>query len=168
MAMLNHSAAVRDFDQLICRIQCATSISTELVSDLIDETQATAIRLIDAQRLLVLQRWVRDGAWTDAFVLLIEIKLPQWKLRQVVLDDGQWHCSLSKRPNLPLELDETADFTHDVLPLAILGALVEALALTRSRTKPRLAKVISLPHRTRAKADADERGVYAVSCEDFC
>ena len=165
--MLNHSAKVRDFDGLLHRIQCATSISTELVRDLIDETQVEATRLTDAQRLFVLQRWVQDGAWTDAFLLLIEIKLPQWKLRQLTLDDGQWHCALSKQPNLPLELDETAECTHEIPALAILGALVKALALTRTRSKPRLAEVVSLPFSARAQEGSDSHDLCAVSCEDF-
>jgi hypothetical protein len=71
-------------------------------------------------------RLIESGAFTDASLALLELELPQWKLRRLVYDDGEWHCALSKRLALPAELDETADANHEVLPLAILSAFVEA------------------------------------------
>ena len=45
--------------------------------------------------------------------------------RRLVHENGEWLCSLSRYPNLPLTLDESVDASHEVLPLAILQALVE-------------------------------------------
>ncbi len=65
-------------------------------------------------------------AWTDAALALIELELPQWKLRHLACEDGLWHCVLSKHPGFPAALDETAEGEHESLPLAILSAFVEA------------------------------------------
>jgi hypothetical protein len=73
-----------------------------------------------------IERLIEAGAWTDAVFALIELEMPAWKLRRLVLEDGEWFCSLSRQPNLPLELDDTADANHDVLPLAVLRAFLEA------------------------------------------
>ena len=48
--------------------------------------------------------------------------MPGWKLRRLICENGEWFCSLSRQPNLPAALDDTADASHDVLPLAILLA----------------------------------------------
>jgi hypothetical protein len=73
-----------------------------------------------------LDRLVETAAWTDASLALVELELPQWKLRRLVYDDGEWLCSLSKQPQLPLGLDEVAEASHEVMPLAILIALLGA------------------------------------------
>jgi hypothetical protein len=73
-----------------------------------------------------LDRLMESGAWTDASLALVELEMPQWKLRRLVYDDGEWLCSLSKQPQLPLGLDEVAEASHEVMPLAILIALLEA------------------------------------------
>ena len=72
-----------------------------------------------------IDRLLEAGAWTDAALALIELELPAWKVRRVVYENGGWLCSLSRQPNLPVEIDDTVDASHDVLPLAILRAFVE-------------------------------------------
>ena len=42
------------------------------------------------------------------------------------LEDGEWLCSLSRQPNLPIFLDELAEGSHAVLALAVLRAFVAA------------------------------------------
>ncbi len=71
-------------------------------------------------------RLVESAAWADAALTLIELELPGWKLRRLICEDGRWFCSLSRQPNLPVALDDTADATHDVMPLAILLAFLQA------------------------------------------
>jgi hypothetical protein len=66
------------------------------------------------------------GAWLDAVLALIELELPSWKLRRLIREDGEWFCSLSQQPSLTVTLDDTADGTHEVMPLAILLAFLEA------------------------------------------
>jgi hypothetical protein len=57
---------------------------------------------------------------------LLELDLPQWKLRRIVYEDGEWHCSLSRQPQLPLGLDDVAEASHEILPLALLISLLHA------------------------------------------
>jgi hypothetical protein len=79
-----------------------------------------------------LDRLVESGAWTEASLVLVELELPQWKLRRLIYDDGEWFCSLSKQPRLPVGLDEVAEASHEVMPLAILIALLEAQRVAAS------------------------------------
>jgi hypothetical protein len=86
---------------------------------------------------------VKSGAWTEASLALVELELPQWKLRRLVYDDGEWLCTLSQQPLLPLGLDEVAEASHDVMPLAIMLALLEARraaasSVTDANTVPRV------------------------------
>jgi hypothetical protein len=66
------------------------------------------------------------GAWTDATLALIELELPLWRVRRLSYENGEWLCSLSQQPNLPMTLDDCAEANHEALPLAILCAFVEA------------------------------------------
>jgi hypothetical protein len=75
---------------------------------------------------------LQAGAWADAAMALIELELPAWALRRAVYEGGEWLCSLSRQPNLPLELDDTVDARHEKLPLAILRAFVEARSRSES------------------------------------
>ena len=70
---------------------------------------------------------MQSGAFTDATLALIELTPAAWKLRRLSYDDGEWHCSLSRHPGIPAEFDDTADGSHEILPLAILSALIVAL-----------------------------------------
>jgi hypothetical protein len=65
------------------------------------------------------------GAWTDAALALIELELPQWRVRRLVYDSGEWYCALSRERELPDWLDDSVDGRHADLALAILSALVE-------------------------------------------
>lgn len=83
-------------------------------------------------------RLMESGAWADAALVLIELELPDWKLRRLICEDGQWHCALSRHPNLPAALDDTADASHEVMPLAILSAFLQA----RRRTWPAVRSAV--------------------------
>jgi hypothetical protein len=86
---------------------------------------------------------VETRAYTDAALYLLEVELPSWKLRRMILD-GEWHCSLSLSPWAPAELDDSADANHESLSLAILRAFIAARRshpITESR-------VIGIPGRT--------------------
>jgi hypothetical protein len=73
-----------------------------------------------------IDRLIETGAWIDAAFALIELELPAWKVRGLAYENGEWLCSLSRQPNLPAGLDDTVDASHELLPLAILRAVVEA------------------------------------------
>jgi hypothetical protein len=71
-------------------------------------------------------RLIEAEAWTDAALALIELELPAWKLRRLVWEDGEWFCSLSRQPNLPAMLDDTVDANHQLMPIALLQAFLQA------------------------------------------
>ena len=88
-------------------------------------------------------RLIEAGAYTDAALALIELELPHWKLRRLVYDDGEWICSLSRQPWLPADFDELAEARHEILPLAVLTAFLEALDATAA-DETRVATVPSV------------------------
>ncbi len=73
-----------------------------------------------------IERLIQSEAWTDAALALIELELPQWQLRRVAYDEGEWHCALSRQRELPEWLDQSIEARHTDLALAILSALVDA------------------------------------------
>ncbi len=103
-----------------------------------------------------IDRLVESGAWADAALALIEFELPDWTLRRLIREDGQWHCSLSRQPNLPIDFDDTADAIHEVMPLAILLAFLQA----RRRAAPAAQSVPAMP-----LADPVSAGL--ICCENF-
>jgi len=96
------------------------------VGDLFCKVIAEACTRLPASSRTRLDQLIEACAWIDAAFALIEFELPAWQLRRLVCEDGEWFCSLSRQPSLPAELDDTADASHDVLPLAILRAFLEA------------------------------------------
>ena len=69
---------------------------------------------------------VAAGAWIEAALALVDIEAPEWSLRRLEIDDGEWFCSLSRHPALPTEFDNAAEGRHRLLPMAILAALADA------------------------------------------
>ena len=79
-----------------------------------------------APKAAKIDRLIELEAWTEAALALVELELPQWRLRRLVCEEGVWLCSLSKQWNLPAWLGDSAEARHESLPLAILSALIEA------------------------------------------
>lgn len=77
-------------------------------------------------RSRALDRLIGSGAWTDAALALVDRDLPSWRLRRLELDGSEWVCTLSRSPQLPSQLDDTADGRDRLIALAILDAFAEA------------------------------------------
>lgn len=82
-----------------------------------------------------LDQLVNADAWTDAALALIALELPSWKVRRLLYENGEWLCSLSRQPNLPIALDDAAEAGHEALPLAILRAFIEARRRSSLKTE---------------------------------
>jgi hypothetical protein len=138
-------------DELLRR---AKAVTPELFSEVIAHTcvRSAAQGLAAKDKL---NRRIEAHAWTDATLALIELELPQWTLRRLICDDGEWLCSLSKQPWLPLGLDEHVEASHEILPLAILIAFVEA-----RRAAASAARHTTVPQ-VRSTVDC------AMSCDNF-
>jgi hypothetical protein len=79
-----------------------------------------------------IERLIQSQAWTDATLALIDLELPQWQVRRLTYDDGEWHCALSHRRELPDWLDQSIETRHADLAMAILSAFVEARGASQS------------------------------------
>ena len=107
------------------RLLVAEEITSELMSDMI-ASACGRFSALGAVTKVKLDWLIEAGAWTDAALTLVEFELPQWELRRLVKDEGEWLCTLSRQPALPLEFDEVAEARHQLLPVAILLALLQA------------------------------------------
>jgi hypothetical protein len=105
-------------DQLDGRLHEAHAMTAGLMSEVIGET----CRRFPVQ----IERLIQSSAWTDAALALLELESPQWQLRRLTYDDGEWHCALSRQRELPEWLDQSIEARHADLPLAILRAFVDA------------------------------------------
>jgi hypothetical protein len=142
-----HEAGLSQLEE---RLRRAQTVTPKLVSDL---TAQTCMRFASADGVTKagIERLMRSGAWTDAVLALVKLELPQWKVRRLVHDDGEWCCSFSKQLRLPAGLDEIAEASHEILPLAILIAFIAALRQRPasmepwSRTVPRVPATVDYP-----------------------
>jgi hypothetical protein len=105
-------------------LRSAQEPSLDLFSKIISSA-CTRVQALP-QALTHVVRLAEIGAWTDATFALIAFELPLWTVRRLAYENGEWLCSLSRQPNLPMTFDDCAEAGHEVLPLAILSAFVEA------------------------------------------
>ena len=134
--MLAHSGQVERLDKISDRASRAPAVTRELLSDLISAACERLPVLDKSGKAAAVKALIQSGAWTDAALALIELELPQWKVRRLVHEDGNWLCSLSRQPNMPPELDDTVDASHEQLSLAMLSALIEARRRVASTPEP--------------------------------
>jgi hypothetical protein len=141
-------------DELELQIRHAQGVTPGLMSKVVAQASKRLAACTPSSRARV-DQLVESGAGIDAALALVELELPQWKLRRLVYEDNEWLCSLSRQPDLPLELAETADARHEVLSLAILLALFQA-----RRAAAGVTRLTSVPqvHATSG---------YAVCCDNF-
>ena len=118
------------------RLRDAGHVTAEFLADIV---HATGRRLPSANpnaKAARVERLILAQAWTDAALALIDLELPQWHVRRLAYDDGEWHCALSRQRDLPDWLDQSIETRHADLALAMLSAFVEAqrISSTSSRT----------------------------------
>jgi hypothetical protein len=116
-------------DRLDAAVRCAPQPTDGLVWKIIAGVCTRIPALRRAGKAGEIDRLAQSGAWADAALALIELELPAWTLRRLIRENGEWHCSLSRHPYVPIALDDTADASHEVMSLAILLAFLQALRL---------------------------------------
>jgi len=129
-------------DRLDGELRLAGRPTSELISRLAAGACPRIAALKGADPAIRIGRLIAAEAWTDAAMALIELEIPSWKVRSLVREGGEWLCSLSKQPNLSMELGDTIEASHELLPLAILRALVEARR--RDSVAPRAISAVPL------------------------
>ena len=155
--MLSNPKHEDRLDRLMEQLRLAPALTPNLIGAVIADACTRLPVLKRAGKAARINQLIEVGAWSDAALALIELELPAWKVRRLVYEDGAWLCSLSRQPNLPVALDDTADASHEVLPLAILSAFVVARRRTSAMRETSLQTV---PH-------ARPTSGYAVCCDNF-
>src|SRR5262249_15413225 len=100
MPTLFHSAREQRLDALQEHLRGAKTVTPELIADVM----AGACLRMPAQHPTVganVVRLIECGAFADAALLLLGLELPQWKLRRLIHEDGEWHCALTRALGLP-------------------------------------------------------------------
>ena len=115
-----------DLDRLDERLCDAPAVTSDLITELIGETCRRLPFRGHSEKTARIERLIQTEAWTDAALALIDLELPQWQIRRIAYDDGEWHCALSRQRELPEWLDQSIEAHHVDLPLAILRAFVDA------------------------------------------
>ena len=118
------------------RLHDALAVTPALIADVIRE----ACRRFPSQgqpgKTERVEQLIQLGAWTDAALALIDLELPQWRVRRLAYDSGEWHCALSRERELPEWLDQSIEIRHSDLSLAMLGAFVEAQRVSQPDSRP--------------------------------
>jgi hypothetical protein len=113
-------------DALDSALRSAQEPCLDLLAKIISGACTRIPLLAKAEAFHRLIEFAKIGAWTEAALALIELELPFWRVRRLAYENGEWLCSLSYQPNLPIAFDDCAEATHENLPLAMLCAFVEA------------------------------------------
>jgi hypothetical protein len=141
----------RDPRELSDRLRDAHAATSDLMAEIIGETCRRFPSTGQSEKTARIERMIQTGAWTDAALALIDLELPQWQVRRIAYDEGEWYCALSRERELPDWLDQSIEAHHPDLPLAILSAFVDAqrTAAPSSRTSvptvPRAASTLYEP-----------------------
>ena len=150
------SSQAEDLGDLQEQIHHARTVTPELMADVM----ARACPRLQAQNRTAKAKVVGlidAGAFTDAALTLLELELPHWKLRRLIREDDEWHCSVSRQLGLPAELDDMAEGEHESLPLAILSAFIEA----------RRHRVSAAQNRPESVPQIRPTQGYAICCDNF-
>ena len=124
-------------------LQSAQEPSPDHLTMIVSGGACTRIPLLaKAEAFDRLMHLAKIGAWTEAAFLLIALELPLWRVRRLTYENGEWLCSLSHQLNLPMTFDDCAEATHEVLPMAMLCAFVEACRRRHAMQE----SVSSVPH----------------------
>jgi hypothetical protein len=129
------------WDHVERALRSATSLTPSLFSKVVTDVCTRFPALARAGHREQLAQLVLIEAWTDAALFLAEGELPMWRPRRLIYDGGEWICSLSRHPGVPVEIDDAADGRHVTRPIAILLSLVEAKRLTAATEPTSASKV---------------------------
>jgi len=119
------AAQAVELDRLDDELRSAARPAPELLCKVTERVGTRLSLLRQAGMAARIDRLIEAGAWSDAVFALIELELPAWRVRRLVHEDGEWLCSLSRQPNLPIAFDDPVEASHQVLALAALRAVIE-------------------------------------------
>src|SRR4030088_1884325 len=115
-----------DSGELSDRLRDVHAVTAELIAEVIDETCRRFPSVGQIEKTARIEQLIGSGAWTDAALALIDLELPQWQVRRIAYDEGEWYCALSRERELPDWLDLPIEDRHADFGLGILRAVVHA------------------------------------------
>src|SRR5712664_639295 len=130
-----------DPGELSDRLRDTPAATTGLMSEVIAQTCRRFPSMGQTEKTARIERLIGSGAWTDAALALIDLELPQWQVRRIAYDEGEWHCALSRQRELPEWLDQSIEAHHADLALAILSAFTEARRISAPSIRPSVPSV---------------------------
>ena len=142
---------------LAAQVRVADEATPEMFSEIVGQTcqrPSAPNKATNAERL---HQLIEAGALTEGALALIELDLPQWKLRRVTYDEGEWHCARSRQRELPEWLDQAIEASHASLTLAVVAVYIETLRQVEASREP------SRPSVPQVRADQFE----PLCCENF-
>jgi len=131
-----HLGEHRDLGALGDRLRNALQANATLMAETIDTACRRFPSSGQSERTARIEQLIRSEAWTDAALALIDLELPQWPVRRLAYDEGEWYCALSRQRELPDWLDQSIEARHADLSLAILSAFVEAQRVSAPSSRP--------------------------------
>jgi hypothetical protein len=143
-----------DAADLVERLRDAPAASPALVWEVVDKACRRFPSPGQFERSARIELLIRDCAWTDATLALIDLELPQWQLRRLAYDGGEWYCALSRERELPDWLDQSIEARHPDLAMALLTVFVEAQQLAAASSRPSVPSVQGAPSPLRAMTSA--------------
>jgi hypothetical protein len=138
------------------RLRHAPAVTASLVRDVVDTLCRRHSHPGQAAMLARMERLIAEEAWAEVALALIDVELPQWQLRRLAYDGGEWHCALSRRREVPDWLDQAVEASHPDLPGALLEAFLEAQQIAEPLGRP------SVPAVAR-----DSTACAILSCDNF-
>lgn len=141
------SVAFRHYDppSLGDRLRNAQAMTQPLMLQIIDKACRRFPSLGQSERTARVMRLIDAEAWTDAALTLMELELPLWRVCRIAYDEGEWHCALSRKRELPDWLDAAVEGCHGDLAIALLSAFVEVQALAVEVPRPSVPNVRPAP-----------------------
>jgi hypothetical protein len=142
----------RSQSELTDRLRRVQVVTPDLMTEIIGETCRRYPPIRRTEKTARIERLIGSGAWIDAALALVDLELPQWQVRRIAYDAGEWHCALSRQRELPDWLDQSIEARHEDLALAVLSVFVEARRFEAPASRPSVPAVprgadrISTPH----------------------
>src|ERR1700738_2950755 len=136
----------RDHRELSDRLRDAHAATADLVAGIIGEPCRRFPSMGQTGKTARIEQLIETGAWTDAALALIDLELPQWQVRRIAYDQGEWYCALSRERELPDWLDSSIEARHADLALAILSAFVEGQSIRAPSSRKRGPAVSRAAH----------------------
>ena len=109
------------------QVSAADEATSKLLSEIVVATLRRGSFPSKAANAAQLRQLIDAGALTEAAFALIDLELPQWQIRRITYDEGEWHCAVSRQRELPEWLDQAIEARHASLTLAILSAYIETV-----------------------------------------